>query len=108
MAPEVAPSMMYAMVFNLLKYAAGVVPVTLTRKDEWVYGDDGHNDVFTAATKKVLEGSEGLPVGVQVATLPFQDELCLRVMRELEGLLQFRKHFRPPVAAQPADTRKGQ
>ena len=31
-------------------------------------------------------GSVGLPVTVQVAALTFRDELCLRVMKEIEGM----------------------
>ena len=31
-------------------------------------------------------GSVGLPVTVQVAALTFRDELCLRLMKEIEDL----------------------
>ena len=31
-------------------------------------------------------GSVGLPITVQVATPTFRDELCLRIMKEIEGL----------------------
>ena len=39
------------------------------------------------AAAKALEGAEGLPVNVQIATLPYEDELCLRLMEELEAAL---------------------
>ena len=31
-----------------------------------------------------MPGSVGLPVNVQVVTLPWRDEVCLRVMKELQ------------------------
>jgi Asp-tRNA(Asn)/Glu-tRNA(Gln) amidotransferase A subunit family amidase len=31
-----------------------------------------------------MKGSEGLPVAVQVVALPFQEEMCLRVMKEID------------------------
>jgi hypothetical protein len=33
--------------------------------------------------------SEGLPVGVQVATLPNNDELCLHLMEQIEKAIRF-------------------
>lgn len=35
---------------------------------------------------QAMQGSVGLPVAVQCVSLPWQDELCLRLMRELEAL----------------------
>ena len=32
-----------------------------------------------------MKGSEGLPVNVQVAALPWQEEMVLRVMKEIEN-----------------------
>ena len=32
----------------------------------------------------MIDGAEGLPVGLQCVTLPWQDEQCLRVMKEVE------------------------
>ena len=33
---------------------------------------------------QITVGSEGLPVGVQCAGLPFQEELVLRIMKEVQ------------------------
>lgn len=35
---------------------------------------------------QAVQGGVGLPVAVQCVSLPWQDELCLRSMRELEAL----------------------
>jgi len=38
-----------------------------------------------------MEGSKGLPVGIQVSTMPYQDEKCIGAMRILEKLIHFDK-----------------
>ena len=35
-----------------------------------------------------MEKSSGMPVGIQISTLPFKDELCINVMKQLENQLQ--------------------
>jgi len=30
-----------------------------------------------------MKDSVGLPVGVQVVTMPFEDEICLKVMKDI-------------------------
>jgi len=43
-----------------------------------------HVGRYAKKARATLRGVVGLPVGVQVAALPWRDELCLRLMRELE------------------------
>lgn len=40
---------------------------------------------------QAVSGGQGLPVAVQCVALPWQDELCLRFMREVETLVRQRK-----------------
>ncbi|XP_005108181.3 fatty-acid amide hydrolase 1 [Aplysia californica] len=78
----------YCRLFNSLNYPAGVIPVTKVTQEDLDRAADP--DVFSPDTemeKLLLESSrnaQGLSVGVQCAALPFQEEKCLRVMRELE------------------------
>jgi Asp-tRNA(Asn)/Glu-tRNA(Gln) amidotransferase A subunit family amidase len=37
------------------------------------------------------EDSVGLPIAVQIATLPFKEELCLRLMQEVESAVGYNK-----------------
>lgn len=37
---------------------------------------------------QAVTGAQGLPVGVQCVALPWQDELCLRFMKEVEELVK--------------------
>jgi fatty acid amide hydrolase len=76
-------SLLYFMLFNILHLPAGVVPMTTVRKEEEQY-ESIHTDRYSSLAQESLRGAEGLPVAVQVVTLPYQDELCLSVMRILE------------------------
>ena len=103
---DLTPACSYTLVYNVLHFPAGVVPVTTVRGDEQVRevcqpwrpvvvrldlacslllcrrsllfttplqsykSADGQQDMFTKTAQAVCEGSEGLPVGVQVAALP--------------------------------------
>lgn len=116
-------SLAYTMLANLLHYPAGTVPVTSVQEGEEDYGavsgprdrcvrhaglttqhtphadtialpPPGPHSPFRLASE-VLRGSRGLPVGVQVMTMQSRDELCLRVMLELEQALG------GPFAARP-------
>ncbi|KAL7985120.1 hypothetical protein Chor_003690 [Crotalus horridus] len=77
------------MLYNALNFPAGVVPVTtVTEADEeemaqyqGLYGDS-----WDRTLKKAVEGAVGLPVAVQCVALPWQEELCLRFMKEVEML----------------------
>lgn len=40
---------------------------------------------------QAVSGGQGLPVAVQCVALPWQDELCLRFMREVETLVRQKK-----------------
>eukprot|EP00079_Xenopus_tropicalis_P024600 XP_012817414.1 PREDICTED: vitamin D3 hydroxylase-associated protein [Xenopus tropicalis] len=52
----------------------------------------GHfNDQLDKLFVKAVEGGLGLPLSVQCAALPYQDELCLRLMKEVETLHQNKK-----------------
>ena len=53
----------YSLLFNLLGYPAGVVPVTRVRNDEEV-GRPSSKDMVVQAARKVERGSAGLPVGM--------------------------------------------
>lgn len=41
---------------------------------------------------QAVSGAEGLPVAVQCVALPWQDELCLRFMKEVEQLVKHSKN----------------
>ncbi|NXJ09020.1 FAAH1 hydrolase, partial [Odontophorus gujanensis] len=79
----------YTMLYNSLDFPVGVVPVTLaTDEDEkelknyqGYFGDWWDRTLATA-----FSSAEGMPVAVQCVALPWQEELCLRFMKEVETL----------------------
>ncbi|XP_053098477.1 vitamin D3 hydroxylase-associated protein-like isoform X5 [Hemicordylus capensis] len=82
------------MLYNVLNFPAGVVPVTtVTEADEEELGQyRGHyGDPWDKKLKEAVTGAVGLPVAVQCVALPWQEELCLRFMKEVETLSRKRR-----------------
>uniref|UniRef100_A0A3Q1C677 Fatty-acid amide hydrolase 1 n=1 Tax=Amphiprion ocellaris TaxID=80972 RepID=A0A3Q1C677_AMPOC len=81
----------YTMLYNLLNFPAGVVPVTTVTKEdeeELKHYAGIYQDVYDKLFKEAVTGGEGLPVAVQCVALPWQEELCLRFMKEVEQLVK--------------------
>ena len=76
----------YTFIWNLFHFPSGVVPVTRVRKGkEETYTCPGNqNDMFAAKAKTMMQGTAGLPINVQLIGLPFEEEIVLRGMKELE------------------------
>ncbi|XP_044532722.1 fatty-acid amide hydrolase 1-like [Gracilinanus agilis] len=81
----------YTVLYNCLDFPAGVVPVTtVTLEDEIALEQyQGYfGDIWDQMLQKGLKNSVGMPVAVQCVALPWQEELCLRFMREVERVSQ--------------------
>ncbi|NWY58279.1 FAAH1 hydrolase, partial [Chionis minor] len=77
------------MLYNVLNFPAGVVPVsTVTEADEeeLKHYQGCCDDPWDRTLKQAVAGAVGLPVAVQCVALPWQEELCLRLMKEVETL----------------------
>jgi hypothetical protein len=55
------------------------------------------NDAFATRVVKCMKDSAGLPVGIQVSTLPYEDEKCIAVSRLIEKTLK----LKPEILAKP-------
>ncbi|XP_004679018.1 PREDICTED: fatty-acid amide hydrolase 1 [Condylura cristata] len=80
----------YTLLYNCLDFPAGVVPVTTVTAEDEAQMDhyQGYfGDIWDKVLKKGMKKSVGLPVAVQCVALPWQEELCLRFMREVERLM---------------------
>lgn len=87
---DLAPAASATFIYNLLDFPAGTVPVTTVREDECKYEcPSSQDDRFAAAARRAMQGSAGLPVGVQVVALPMQDEVALAVMGMLGEQVRF-------------------
>uniref|UniRef100_A0A667Y147 Fatty-acid amide hydrolase 1 n=1 Tax=Myripristis murdjan TaxID=586833 RepID=A0A667Y147_9TELE len=81
----------YTIIYNALNFPAGAVPVdTVTAEDEeeLKHYEGKFKDFWDRLFKEAVSGAEGLPTAVQCVALPWQDELCLRFMREVEQLVK--------------------
>jgi len=47
----------------------------------------GHHPALSPSVPQAFHSSVGLPVAVQCVALPWQEELCLRFMKEVETLI---------------------
>lgn len=76
---------------NSIQFPAGVVPAGRVQPGEDHY-DSPVQDTLTTNAKKVMKDSVGLPIGIQVTALPYEDEKALGVMKLLEGIFHFHEH----------------
>lgn len=74
----------YAFLFNLLGLPAGVFSLTRVRPGEDA-GRPSSRDQVLRQAKAVDQGSVGLPVSVQIAALPWRDDVVLAIMAALQG-----------------------
>ena len=93
---DLTAAVSYMFVPNLLLWPAGAVPVTTVRQDEQHYRMEdlppNQRDKAARLTHNlVMKNSVGLPMSVSVMTPAFQDEKCLRVMKEIERLVDFKE-----------------
>ena len=87
----------YAALYNLLGYPAGVVPVTRVRQGE-ESDRKASRDIVQKVAARVEAGSVGLPVGVQVVALPWQEHVALAAMKVIEKSANGLHDFNPVLA----------
>lgn len=88
-----------AMVWNVVQFPAGVVPVTRVRPEETTRANP--RDLLERHAARVDAQSAALPVGVQVVARPWRDHEALAVMSALEAAL----HDAPDCPRTPIDPR---
>ncbi|KAI4889973.1 hypothetical protein NFI96_024360 [Prochilodus magdalenae] len=107
---KLTSALSYTVLYNVLNFPSGAVPVTtVTAEDEaklsqyrGTFGDIWDKLFVKASVCKLVvfsksqslstavRGGVGLPVAVQCVSLPWQDELCLRFMREVEEVCAYK------------------
>ena len=91
------------MLYNILDYPSGTVPVKLVQHED-LKDVEAEEAGFIPIRKRQSTrpadrldefirlaqlDSQGLPVGIQVSTLPNKDEMCLHVMEVIERAMNF-------------------
>ncbi len=87
----------YAVLYNVLGYPAGVVPVTRVQPGE-ESGRKAGRDSMERAAQIAERGSAGLPVGVQIVARPWREHVALAAMRTVWESMRTRPDFpvKPP------------
>lgn len=80
---------------NLLGWPTGALPITTIREDEqqyYAYEDlpKEQRDMMSVYAGQEMKGSAGLPMSVSVMSPLYEDEKCLRVMKEIEKGVNFK------------------
>jgi fatty acid amide hydrolase len=91
-AYDLLPAASHAFQFNLLGFPAGVISTTRVRAGEDVLRPDSRDQTLRQA-QATDQGSVGLPVAVQVAALPWREDIVLAVMGALEEAFRNRTDF---------------
>jgi fatty acid amide hydrolase len=74
----------YSMVINMLGFPSGTASLTRVAPGEDAFRPRSRDQVLRKA-KATDEGSVGLPVGVQVSSLPWREDIVLAIMSALEN-----------------------
>lgn len=91
MTDSMSVCLVYTAIWNILGCPSGVVPVGLVLPSQTQYQTE-LNDFIDSRGKEIMKEAEGLPICIQVASLPWQDEKALGVMKQLEDIYKFHKH----------------
>uniref|UniRef100_A0A0N4Z325 fatty acid amide hydrolase n=1 Tax=Parastrongyloides trichosuri TaxID=131310 RepID=A0A0N4Z325_PARTI len=85
---EMVPVMSYTGIFNLLDFAAGVISTSKVNETD-IEALDYYpvRDKFNKYAKKIGKKGLGLPLGVQIAAPPYKEETVLRIMKDIETIL---------------------
>lgn len=83
----------YTAVWNWMGFPAGTVPVRKVLPGEDNYPTKFKGDWISNDARRSTKGSVGLPVGIQVVALPFEDEKVLSGMQLIEDLVKFKVGF---------------
>jgi fatty acid amide hydrolase len=84
MANDILPACVFAFVPSLLGLPAGTVAASRVRPGEDMERTFS-SEIVAAGSYRADNGSIGLPVGVQVASRLWRDDVCLAVMHALEA-----------------------
>lgn len=89
----------YMLIGPMLLWPTGVLPVTTVREEEQHYYESkemrdqlpkNQRDHVARLTAKEMKGSAGMPINISVLAPAYKDETCLRVMKEVERVMEFK------------------
>jgi len=89
--PKLLPSLSYNGLFNVLDFPVGSIPVdNFSKKDEENMKDyPSSGDFCFSRIQNACKGAAGMPLNLQVIGKPFQEELVLHVMKEVDKISRY-------------------
>jgi Asp-tRNA(Asn)/Glu-tRNA(Gln) amidotransferase A subunit family amidase len=75
---------LYCFIWNYLNFPAGAVPMTRVKSSEQEYRSE-RPDKISQAIGNNMKGTEGLPIGVQIVSFPWREEMVMEVMKIVEA-----------------------
>ncbi|CAD8085395.1 unnamed protein product [Paramecium sonneborni] len=98
-ASKVLPlAALYTWMWNTVDIPAGSMPITRVQDgdDLKIEGKERTIDLVYIMMNQNMQNAQGLPVNVQIISYPKHEEMVLRVMKEIEGVVKFNeKHPYP-------------
>jgi len=86
---DLLPCASYTFHYNLLDFPAGVLAITVVSHQDILNQPKRKGDLWDFLMNQNERDNEGLPVGVQIAALPFREDVCIEAMQIVEELMPF-------------------
>lgn len=96
-SPKFILCIIYSLIWNVLNFPSGVVPVTTIRSDEQHYHSKISDNITKEINLRMMNNTAGLPIGVQVSSYPYKDEICLNIMEQIEKDIDFYSTTKLPM-----------
>jgi Asp-tRNA(Asn)/Glu-tRNA(Gln) amidotransferase A subunit family amidase len=78
----------FCILTNILDMPSGCLPLGKFHEDSDYSYSTIYKDSFAKEIKNWIENSKGLPYGIQICSLPNQDEICLNLMKKIELIIK--------------------
>jgi len=91
MAAKLTCCCISTVLFNIVDFPAGVVPTgVVSDKDNEILMDENQwpvgNNIVLRDVRAASSNAVGMPLSVQIATLPYQEEKCIGIMKQVEAI----------------------
>jgi Asp-tRNA(Asn)/Glu-tRNA(Gln) amidotransferase A subunit family amidase len=86
----------YSILWNITGFPSGILPITDVLSSEQTFTDD-HKDFWTDVINDDAEGSEGMPICLQVVGYAYEDEKVLGIMKVLKDKIGYKMAMPPPM-----------